>query len=774
MIFKELRCFRRKILSLCRSALLSLFLVFLYVGPVTAQSYLISKVQIVGTERIEPEAVRAQLEHLSGKISRTEIAGDVKNIYRTGFFDLVNAQLVSDGGGRQILRYVVVEKPAVRKVFIKGNEELDEDDLAEVFSFGPRRFLDKTKIHFLIQSAKTLYQSKGFHDAEFEHSVVPVGDNQVDITFTIDEGKRYQIQQVRIIGADKMSESELLSVMQTTDYKWWSSWLFGTGRLNKEMLENDKLLLRQFFLDNGFLDATLSEPAIEKKDDGLYITFHLTEGEEYDVGEISISGDLINDNASETLDGIESEQGDTFSASVLRQDSFTISNKFTDIGFAFANVTPQTRVNRANSTVDIQYVVDKGKPVLVRRINIRGNTKTYDHVIRRTLRINEQEKFSSSKIQRSRQLLERLGYFDEVNITTENTEKEDEVDLTVRVREGSTGTFSAGAGYSSGEGALFNARLSENNIMGTGRRFVINADLGTQRENLILSLVDPRFQNTYWSLGTELLRTERVFPDFDRQMTGGSLSAGYPLDEIFGEWAQDINYSMKYEYLDIDITDVDVNNAAQLVIDEEGRTTSSSVTPRLVRNTINNPLNPTDGSMQSVEFEFAGLGGEEEFYLFEARNQWYEPLFDTEAGPWVFSWRARLGYGDSFNDDPFPLFRRYFPGGINSNRGFRARTLGPKDENGNEYGGSKQFINNFEVIFPLASSAGLRGVMFFDAGEAFDDDVSITLSDLRQAYGAGLRWNSPLGPIRIEVGFPIDREEGEDSVVTLFAFGAPL
>ncbi|MCB0340467.1 MAG: BamA/TamA family outer membrane protein, partial [Bdellovibrionales bacterium] len=270
------------------------------------------------------------------------------------------------------------------------------------------------------------------------------------------------------------------------------------------------------------------------------------------------------------------------------------------------------------------------------------------------------------------------------------------------------------------------------------------------------------------------IASDREFVDFDREQVGGGVRAGYPMEEFFGEWAKDVRFSLGYEYLEIDISNVDKEDAAQLVIDSEGRTSTSAFTPSLVRNTINNPLNPTSGSRQAISLEGAGLGGSEQYYLLELQQQWYQPLLETTVGTFIFSWRTRFGYGNTFDDDPFPLFKRYFPGGINSVRGYENRTLGPRDEDGNEFGGSKELINNLEIIFPLVESAGLKGVTFYDIGEAFDDDQSVDLGDLRKAWGYGFRWTSPLGPIRIEFGFPIGKKPDEDSMVTMFSFGAPL
>ncbi len=738
----------------------------------------VSGVEIEGNRRVDTAAIRAQLSALSGSVSDTLITSEVKALYKTGFFSQVTASVVSDpkNPSRSLIRYSVVEKPVIRKVFIKGNKEVSEDDLKEIFKFGANRFLDRSRIFALTKNAISLYQAKGFYDAVFDYSVTPVGDNQVDLVLTVTEGTRYKIRGISFRGLKDIDAAELQEAVQTKRYKWWNSWLFGTGRLNKEMLNNDKAIVRQFFLDHGYIDATLSDPVIEAKNGDINIAFDVEEGRQYKIGALSTSGDAIPERPVDLLEGIKSKVGETFSAAQIRGDAFTISDKFTDVGYAFANVVPDTKINREGGTIDVMFTASKGKLVQVSRIAIKGNEKTYDNVIRRELVIDEQDQFSSSKVKRSQQLLERLGYFDEVSITTEPAERDDLVNLNVNVREGSTGTFSAGAGYSTADGPIITGKVSENNVFGTGRSLSLNVDLGTEYDNATLSLTDRRINDSYWYGGASIFRTYREFSDFDRVLAGGSLEAGYPLEQIFGEAFEDIQFTEQYEYLDINIRNVNTDSAAQLVIDSEGTSTSSALTSKLQRNTINNPLDPKHGSRQVLSFEHAGLGGSEKYYLFEARQQLYYPLLDSaeDFTDLVFSWRTSFGYGKSSTDDPFPLFKRYFPGGINSVRGYGNRGLGPKDERGNEYGGSKQLINNVELITPLARSAGLKGVVFYDAGQAFDDDETIRIDQLRQGYGAGIRWSSPLGPIRVEFGFPIGRKEGERSMVTMFAFGAPL
>lgn len=761
-----------------RGVLLALGVIFVTYGgsvrcAVGQESYTISAVEVEGYRRIDPAAIKAQLSAQSGTISAAQINNDVKTLYNSGFFDRVTVSMVPGAGGRGILRYVVAEKPVARKIFIKGNDAVSESDLAEIVKIEGKRFVDRSKLQALMRKASSYYQGQGFYDATLDYSTATVGDNEVDVTFTVTEGKRYRVREVAIQGAKDLDPDDMSEDMNIKTYKWWNSWLFGTGRVNQEMMDADKQVLRQYLMDHGRLDGQVGEASVEKRDDGLYVTFDITEGREYKIGSVKASGDLVKASREKTLDGIKSETGEVFNASQIREDIFSITDKFSDEGYAFANVVPNTLMNRDAGTVDLDFTSTQGQKVRINNITITGNEKTYDHVIRRWLAIGEQETYSGSKIKRSQTLLQRLGAFDEVSITNKATSDPAAVDLEVMVKEATTGSFSAGAGYSTANGSLFNTRVSENNLFGTGRKLNLNLDFGSQVTNQILSLDDPRINDSWVSGGIDFFRTTRQYNDFDRELAGGSGTLGYPLDRVFGEVFEDINANAKYELQHINISDVE-DYASQFVKDSEGKSVSSSVTPSLVRNTINNPLNPVRGSRQVVSVEFAGLGGDQEFYLVEARNSWFYPLWETSFGEFVLSDRTNFAYGESLNDDPFPLFRRFFPGGINSVRGYRNRTLGPEDENGREYGGSKQFVNNLELIFPLINSAGFKGVVFYDVGQAFDDDQSIELDALRQAWGYGIRWNSPMGPIRVEFGYPIARQDGERGVQTMFSFGAPL
>ena len=733
----------------------------------------IKDIVVEGNSRVDAETILLQVSSQKGKkLNKQTVSTDIIEIYRMGHFEDVKAILRKDGG-RSVLVFVLREKPGIRNIYINGYDELGEDTVKEKLNIGARKYLDRSKINAGIKELETYYRSLGYYETEIEFDVEEISSNQVDLTFDITEGEKKVLDSIVFEGNKQLDDDDLEDVISTSTYSWYSSWLTGSGVVKDEQLEHDVRAITHHYLTNGFADVRLGQPVVEPTEDGLKLTFKIEEGEKFAFGDILVDGDLLEESEEVTLDGISAVKGETFNVDILRKDSFFVSEKFTDIGYAFANVDPVTNINRSDKQVQVTFAINKGELITINRVNITGNAKTRDNVIRRSLKVHERELYSSSKIKRSEKLLRRLGYFDEVTITPESANKENEVDLTVGVREGSTGSFSAGAGFSSGDGLLMNTRVSENNLFGYGYNVTVNIDLGDRNENVVLSFDDPRWNDTNWSFGFDILKVEREFDDFDREQKGISTTVGYPLVFLGPKYLDDVRFSLKYEFLDIDISNVEAD-APDLIKNEEGTSSASGITPRIVRNTIDNPLNPTSGSRQLFSIETTGLGGSEEYILGRFNNTFYYPLFDTQIGPIVFSQRMRLGYGETFDGDDFPLFRRFFPGGINSVRGFDNRELGPKDEDGDEFGGSKEIIGNFEFIFPLFSNLGLKMVTFYDMGNAFDDDQSIDFGDLRHAAGWGIRWNSPLGPIRIEIGYPLDKEEGEDSSVTHFSFGAPL
>jgi len=766
----------------------------------------IDRVTISGNQRVEDEAIRVRLTVQAGSLYKeSAVDADVRALYKLGFFDDVTAN-VSKVNGQWVLNYDVHERPFVRQVHLEGNKKIDKEELEGMLRIRPNTILDPEKARKGIEEAKNAYEKKGYLDADIRYETTPVGENEVDITFVVDEHEPIRIHEIVFEGNKQFSDSDLKKIMVTKE-SWVFSFLTGAGNLDREVLNTDSERLTAWYYESGFIDVRVDEPKIERDANGLKVTIKVDEGERYHFGDVSVVGETLPEFPTETLD-LHAKKDETFQPSKLREDINAISGDYGDIGYAFVNVTPETDIDTAGKAVNVRYHVTRGPEVYIDRIEISGNTKTRDKVIRRELELQEQQRFSGTKLRRSQERLRRLGFFEDVNITTRKAESEDRLDVIVDVREGNTGAFSAGAGISSGESFLFNVRLSESNLFGRGQAVVLNADLGTIRRNISLSFTEPYFLDTPLTLGIDAFNWQLQFDEFTRGGTGFGIRTLYPfpalgLDVVrFGPLGQvsllDTRIGLEYRLEDATIKDVS-RGAAAVIQAEAGTSLTSSIIPRIFRDTRNNLLDPTSGSFQDLSLEVAGLGGDSRFINAQSRSRWYIPFLDIKGlgAPLVFGTGWNLGYGFGYGGQTeLPLFERYFPGGINSIRGFQVRSLGPavnvfeqqKGQNGNcdlgdnrcarffrrdVIGGSQQLIFNNEIIFPIVPSLGIKGVVFCDAGNAFLAQTGIQFDQMRVSVGGGIRWLSPIGPLRIEAGFPLNAQAGDQLQTIQFSFGGP-
>ena len=746
----------------------------------------LDRLAITGNQRVEEEAIRVQLHSQPGTRLREEtVDQDVRAIYRMGFFETVEAD-VSEEHGQTVLTFRVTERPFIRDLHIEGNKKLSREDLEGALKVRPRTIFEPEKVQRGIEDAKKEYEKKGYLDARIDYSTEPVGENEVVLTYKIKEGNPVRIEKLVFEGARAFPPRQLKKVMQTKE-KWLFSFLTGAGNLDNEVLKTDIERLTAFYYDHGYIDVRIDEPVVQRTEGGLQVTIKIDEGDQYKVGTVDIGGELLPD-MKKAHEKVGLAPGDIFRTSKLRDDITALTEVYGDQGYAFVNVTPETAVNHDERTVDVNYKVSKGPEVYIDKIEITGNTKTRDKVLRRELELEEQQRFSGSKLRRSQDKLRRLGFFEDVNITTRKAESEDRLDLLVDVKEASTGAFSAGAGISSGESFLFNVRLSEINLFGRGQRLVLNADFGAIRRNFSLDFTEPYFLDTQLTTGISLFSWQLIFDEFTRGGTGASVRTLYPfsalgIESIGGFSLVDTRLGVEYRLENAEITSVS-STAATSIRTEEGSSLTSSLIPRVFRDTRNHPFDPTDGWLQDVSFEFAGLGGQSEFIKAEARTRFYYPFWKSPSlGTFTFATGGNFGYGLGYGGRrELPLFERYFPGGIDSVRGFRILSLGPQnivtDPFGNivrrdPVGGSQQLIFNNEIIFPIVESLGLKGVVFIDAGNAFSAAQGIDMGEMRVASGGGFRWLSPIGPLRIEIGFPLNPRVGDDKQAVMFSFGGP-
>ena len=747
----------------------------------------LDRVVITGNQRVEEEAIRVQLRSQPGtRFNEETVDHDIRALYHMGFFDNVEAELNQEHG-LWGLTFHVTERPLIKEVKIEGNKKINREDLDGAFKVRPNTIFDPEKVRVGIEEAKKLYEQKGYLDAQISYQTTPVGENQVSLVYKVDEGKPVRITKIVLEGARAFTPGQLKGVMQTKE-KWFLSFITGRGNLDNEVLKTDVERLTAFYYDHGYIDVRIDEPVVERTAKGLQVTIKIDEGDQYKVGTVDIGGELLPD-MTQAREKLSLKPGEIFGTSKLRQDINALTEIYGDQGYAFVNVTPDTEGSKADKLINVTYKVSKGPEVYIDKIDITGNTKTRDKVIRRELELGEQERFSGSKLRRSQERLRRLGFFEDVNITTRRAESEDKLDLLVDVKETSTGAFSAGAGISSGESFLFNLRLSEINLFGRGQRLILNADFGSIQRNFSLDFTEPYFMDTELTAGFSLFNWQLIFDEFTRGGTGASVRALYPFSAL--GWNKlgplsliDTRFGLEYRIEDAEITDVALD-APTTIRAEQGSSLTSSITPRLYRDTRNHPFDPTAGSMQDLSFELAGLAGQSKFIKAEARGRWYFPFYKSPAlGTFTLSTGGTFGYGLGYGDQrELPLFERYFPGGINSVRGFRILSLGPRNTVTDSYGrlihtdpvgGSQQLVFNEEIIVPIVESLGLKGVVFFDAGNAFSAAHGIDFGEMRMATGFGLRWLSPIGPLRIEFGFPLNPRPDDDRQTVMFSFGGPM
>jgi outer membrane protein insertion porin family len=506
---------------------------------------------------------------------------------------------------------------------------------------------------------------------------------------------------------------------------------------------------------------------------GLMVFISITEGDQYRVGNIDFQGELEVEKE-ELFKKIKLKSGDIFNRSVFRNDIFTLTDFYGDKGYAFANISPMTRINQANKTVDVTYNVEKGQKVYIDRITIAGNNTTRDKVARRELRLVEGDLYSGTGLKVSKQRLNNLGFFEEVNIATAKGTADNKLNVNVDVKEKATGTFTIGAGYSSMDGVIGQGSVQESNFLGLGLKANASAAVGGKSQTYNFGLTDPYFLDSKWTVGGDVYRAERDYIDFTRRVTGGDVKAGYPLSDVLSTfWI--------YRYEQKEIFD---ESSAYLTLKNQGLTTdqsgiTSAITASLSRNTTDYRLDPSSGTVSSLSVEFAGLGGDTRFVRYQGETAVFYPV------KWgsVFSLHGEMGYLQRIGQD-ISIDEKYYLGGINTLRGYDARSVCPTktvltpigtvfDESTGQavqgysdtrvyLGGNKEVVFNAELTVPLLKDVGLKGVGFFDAGNAYGEGEHLFTRFLT-SYGGGIRWLSPIGPLRLEYGIPLNPREGIDN-----------
>lgn len=718
------------------------------------------EIRLQGNRRIESAAIMNVIKmHAGDTLSDDKIDADIRAIYKLGhFLDVQALKEESDKG--VVLVYSVQEKAIVREIKFEGNKAITTEKLKEALEFKQNSVFSSKDLAKSVAKIKKMYGDDGYYLADIKTQTNKSSPSDVTVILTISEGEKILIKKIRLDGNKAVSSRKLKGIMETKE-KWFMSWLTGAGTYKEEVLKNDALLLSDHYLNNGYANIKIGEPVVKLNETktALEVSIGISEGDQYRIGEIGFKGELL-DPAADLKKKLKDEPGEIFNRSTLRSDIGVLTDVYGDKGYAFATINPLTRMDNEKKTIDVTFDIEKGELVSIERINVAGNPKTRDKVIRREMRVSESGLYSATGLKRSKQNLMNLGFFEEANIATAKGSASDKLNVTVEVKEKPTGTFSIGGGYSSLDGFIGQGSVQQANFLGLGLKANLSASLGGKSKTYALGLTDPYFMDTKWTLGGDVYRSERIYTDYTRRITGADIKGGYPINDFIGTFMM-----YKYEIKDLfdpniayqSLHDTDLSNIYPL-----GMTTTSSLFSSITRNTTDYRPDPTTGMINSFSVEYAGLGGNNKYARIILDNNYFYPLYKKL----IASTKLTLGYVGEVGK-PVPIDEKFYLGGIYSLRGYKTRTVSPtntqliKDVLHNQakeqiyLGGDKEIIGNVELTFPLLTEAGLKGVLFFDYGNSFNDKSS-AFNGMLMSYGWGIRWASPMGPLRLEYGIPIN------------------
>jgi outer membrane protein insertion porin family len=733
------------------------------------EPFVIKDIRVEGIQRTEAGTVFSYLPVKVGDTMTDEKATQtVRALFATGFFRDVTLE-VENG----VLVVLVQERPSIAQIEFTGLREFDKETVLKAMSqigLAEGRIFDKGLLDRAEQELKRQYLSRARYAASVSTTVTPLERNRVALNFTVDEGDAAKIRQIRIIGNNTFTERELLRQMSLRT-PGWLTWYSKADQYSRQKLAADLESLRSYYLDRGYLEFNIDSTQVsitpDKKD--IYITVAITEGPKYTVSDVKVAGELLLPE-SEIRKLITLKPGDVFSRARVAQSTKAISDRLGNEGYAFANVNAAPELDKEKQQAAFTFFIDPGRRVYVRRINIAGNTRTRDEVIRRELRQLEGGWFSAEAVTNSRSRVDRLGYFTDVNIETPSVQgTTDQVDVNVTVTERPTGAVLLGAGFGSGEGVILSGSVTQQNIFGSGKHVSVGLNTSKINTTYSLSYTDPYYTIDGVSRGFDIYLREidasnTGLGNYRTQTAGGAVRFGVPVTDI-----DTINYGLGYER-----TSIDTFEDSPLIYLDYVRTfgaTNSAIlaTAGWTRDNRDSLLYPTRGVLQKVTAEIGLPGATLNYYRATYQYQRYFPL----SRDYTLMLNGEVGYGDGYGDTPtLPFFKNFFVGGVNSLRGFRVFTVGPKDAQGNPRGGNRKILGNAEFLFPFPGLEGektARMSAFVDMG--MTNDQKIDFGELRVSAGLGVLWVSPMGPLKISIAAPLKSVNGDRRQILQFTFG---
>jgi outer membrane protein insertion porin family len=748
-----------------RILVLSLVIWSLFAGLVCAAGNdRVTKVDVIGNERLDKGVVLNAAKTKEGDIyDPAKVGEDIKSIYKTGFFSDVMVDVKGEEKGK-VVTFVVVERPPIAAMYIAGNKKIKTADVRDKLKIKSGAILNVEKVKESVEEIKKLYASKGYYAVKVRYEIDTEEGYKASVRFVIEEPERAYVRKITFTGNAHFKASSIKGVMRTRE-KGWFSWFTGSGILDEENIDEDRKQIEGFYHDHGYVKVKVGVPDIKISPDGktISIAIAVEEGPLHTIGDIEFKGDVIFDQ-SEIKKKLKSKIGATFRASQFHDDITSLTELYQDKGYAFVDIAPLTAIDDENKTVNITFDIAKGSEVYFNRINIVGNTKTRDKVIRRELRFAEGDLYSATKMKLTKRRLRNTTFFKSEDLKTIKTDEPDKMNLDVMVDEKPTGTLSLGVGYSTYEKAMLTGAISQENIFGTGDRVGLTASLSAIARQYNLNFTDPYTFDKNFATSYNLFNITRIFSTYDYGGSGGGVTVSRPLTEF-------IRGALGYRYQKITVNNIEAD-AGAFIQSQFGTTSTSAVSASLTRSTIDDILNPSRGSISSAMVEVAGgpLGADNKFVKQVVSYGRYIPaMYDT-----TFFLRGTAGNISGYGGSVVPVYERFFVGGIQSVRGFKYGQAGPTDlVTGDVIGSTDELYFNSEWIFNVYKPAGLKGFLFFDYGRGFNGTGGF-FESLRPAAGFGMRWFSPMGPITVVLGFNLNRKSGEQPTVFDFSMGRPF
>jgi outer membrane protein insertion porin family len=719
---------------------------------------IVNSIEIRGAKRIEESSIKSKItQRVGDPISQEKVSEDIKNIFNMGYFEDTRAEIEPFEGGIKLI-YVVKEKPTIARIEFQGNKKLDDSKLKEKLTITTGSIADAVLIQDNANRLRAFYEEEGY----WLSSIVPVtkriSPDEVSLTYQIEEGSKVKIKKINIEGNKAIPAKLIKKTMATKEWGIFS-FITSSGYYRKDQMDVDIEKIRDLYFDRGFIKVAIGEPEIKLTSDrkGMNITIPVSEGDQFKISSVEFSGNKVfgDDEIKKRITLIPNTP---FSKANLRRDIFSISELYSENGYAVAAITPDLIPDENAKLVKVSLKIDEGDKYRIGKIEISGNTKTRDKVIRREVRLDEGDVFNSKLLKRSYERINNLNFFENVDINPKPRPEEKLVDLEVKVKERPTGYLSVGGGYSSVDKLIGMVEVTQGNLFGRGQLLKLRGEFGARTTDYELTFKDPWFMDKPIFFSATLYKLIKEYIEFNKKSAGFGLSLGKDLSEY-------VRGDITYNYENATIYNVS-ENAATIIKEQEGTFSTSSLTPSIVRDSRNNYLDPTRGSRNSIYLTYAGLGGKNKYIKSELDSAWFFPIKKT-----AFMLRGRFGYAAGIWGENLPLYERFYVGGIYTIRGLDWGDAGPKDEKtGDPIGGTSELIFNVEYIFPLLSEMKLKGVVFFDAGNAYESFDNF--GKFRYTTGAGIRWISPMGPIRIEWGYNLNRKAGENASRVEFTFGS--